>query len=81
MERLTPPLPGTPLPPNPPVTTIAEAIDRVFWHALGRAPSAAERRAAETALHNPAGGTRPSAQGLADLLWAVTMKPEFQLIY
>jgi mono/diheme cytochrome c family protein len=81
MERLTPPLPGTPLPPNPPVTTIAEAIDRVFWHALGRAPSAAERRAAENALASPGGGTRPSAQGLADLLWAVTMKPEFQLIY
>ena len=91
MDRLTPPLPGAPLPPNPPVTTIAEAIDRVFWHALGRAPSAAERRAAESALlvrrspgdggASPGGGTRPSARGLADLLWAVTMKPEFQLIY
>ncbi len=81
MERLNPPAPATPLPPNPVLTTVAGAIDRVFWHALGRAPSVAERRAAETALASPGGGTRPSAQGLADLLWAVTMKPEFQLIY
>jgi hypothetical protein len=81
MERLVPPSPGTPLPPDPPVTSAAQAIDRVFWYALGRASSSAERRAAEEALRNPAGGTRPSAQGLADLLWAVTMKPEFQFIY
>jgi hypothetical protein len=81
MERLVPPAPATPLPPGPVVTTIAEAIDRVFWHLLGRAPTAAERRAAEVALRDPSGGSRPSAQGLADLLWAVTMKPEFQLIY
>lgn len=81
MERLIPPAPGTPLPPRAVITTAAEAIDRVFWHLLGRAPTAAERRAASEALRDPAGGTRPSAQGLADLLWAVMMKPEFQLIY
>ena len=82
MENLNPPAPGTALPPPaPPVKTVAETIDRVFWSALGRAPSAAERRAAEQALRDPAGGTRPSPQGLADLLWAVTMKPEFQFIY
>jgi hypothetical protein len=79
MERLIPPAPGTPLPPGPTITTAAQAIDRVFWYALGRAPSAAERRAADTALRR--GAARPSAQGLADLLWAVTMKPEFQLLY
>jgi hypothetical protein len=81
MERLIPPAPETPLPQSAPLTTAAQVIDRVFWYALGRAPSAEERRAAEAALRNPAGGPRPSAQGLADLLWAVTMKPEFQLIY
>ena len=32
-------------------------------------------------VRDPSGGARPTAQGLADLLWAVTMKPEFQLIY
>ena len=81
MERLVPPAPEPPLPPGPTLTDAAQAIDRVFWHALGRAPSAAERRVAESALRDPARGSRPSPQGLADLLWAVTMKPEFQLVY
>jgi hypothetical protein len=80
MERLLPPAPGLPLPAPPPVRTIAEAIDRVFRHALGRPPSAPERRLAEAALQSGE-GTKPSAQGLADLLWAITMKPEFQFIY
>jgi hypothetical protein len=80
MDRLVPPAPGTPLPPGPTLTTAAQAIDRVFWYALGRASSAEERRVAEDALRNRA-ATRPSAEGLADLLWAVTMKPEFQFIY
>jgi len=56
-------------------------VERGFWYLLGRAPSVVERRAAESALRGPAGGSRPSAQGLADLLWAITMKPEFQLIF
>jgi mono/diheme cytochrome c family protein len=81
MDRLIPPAPDLPLPAGPVVTTAADAIDRVFHHALGRAPSAAERQAAEAALRDPSRGTRPSPEGLADLLWAVAMKPEFQLIY
>jgi mono/diheme cytochrome c family protein len=81
MERLVPPAPEPPMPPGPTATDAAQTVDRVFWHALGRAPSAAERRVAETALRDPARGSRPSPQGLADLLWAVTMKPEFQLLY
>ncbi len=81
MERLVPPAPAPPLPPGPALSTVSETVERVFRHALGRAPSAAERTAAEAALRDPAGGDRPSPQGLADLLWAVTMKPEFQLIY
>jgi len=81
MERLLPPSPGTPLPPPAETHVAAEVIERVFRHALGRAPSDAERRAAEAALRDPNGSGRPSASGLADLLWAVTMKPEFQLIY
>ena len=80
MERLLPPAPGGPLPSGATVTTIPDAIDRVFRHALGRQPSAAERRLAEDVLRDPARGSRPSPEGLADLLWAVVMKPEFQLI-
>ncbi len=70
VERLVPPAPEPPLPPAPTVTDATRAIDRVFWHALGRAPSADERRLAESALHDPARGSRPAPQGLADLLWA-----------
>jgi hypothetical protein len=81
VERLVPPAPGPPLPAPSPVTDAGQAIDRVFWHALGRPPSAAERGVAADALRDPSRGSRPSPQGLADLLWAVTMKPEFQLIY
>ena len=66
---------------KPALKTVPQAVDRVFWYALGRAPSAAERQAAENALQDPAHPNRPSAEGLADLLWAVMMKPEFQLIY
>lgn len=81
MDRLTPPEAGAPLPPPPVLETTAAAIDRVFRHALGRAPSPAERRLAEQALSDPMRGGRPSPEGLADLLWAILMKPEFQLIY
>jgi hypothetical protein len=81
LERLVPAKPGAPLPSAPPLTTVTEVVDRAFWHALGRAPVAAERRAAAAALRDPARPGRLSAEGLADLLWALTMKPEFQLIY
>src|ERR1022692_277134 len=89
MERLTPVAPETALPAGPTLKTASEAVDRVFWYALGRAPSAAERRVAESALldrahhlaRHLAQPSRPSIEGLADLLWAVLMKPEFQLIY
>jgi Protein of unknown function (DUF1549)/Protein of unknown function (DUF1553)/Planctomycete cytochrome C len=75
MERLIPPAPGMPLPAPPTVTTIDAAVEWVFRYALGRAPGDAERGAARKAL-----GASP-ADGLADLLWAITMKPEFQFIY
>ena len=81
MDRLVPPAPGTPLPPPPELTAISEVIDRVFWHAFGRKPSREERRIAENALKDPARPGRPSSEGLADLLWAVMMKSEFQFIY
>jgi mono/diheme cytochrome c family protein len=81
MERLLPPSPGPPLPAPAELHAIGDVIERVFRHALGRLPSDAERAAAQAALRDPRGTERPFAPGLADLLWAITMKPEFQLIY
>jgi Protein of unknown function (DUF1549)/Protein of unknown function (DUF1553)/Planctomycete cytochrome C len=81
LDRLLPPAPQPPLPSGPTLTTAADAVDRAFMHALGRAPSPAERRIAVAAVSDPVRGGRPSAEGLADLLWALLMKPEFQLIY
>jgi hypothetical protein len=80
-ERLIPPAPGTPLPARAPVTTTGEVVDRVFWSALSRGPSGDERRIAEAALRDPKRPGQASVDGLADLLWAILMKPEFQLIY
>ena len=80
MDRLVPPLPGTPLPAEPALKMIPETVDYVYWYALGRAPSAAERQIAEAAVNDPAHPRKPSADGLADLLWAILMTPEFQFI-
>jgi hypothetical protein len=81
MERLLPPSPGTPLAAPPEVDATDAVIDRVFRHALGRAPLDSERSAAAAALGADRNVAHPSASGLADLLWAILMKPEFQLIY
>jgi hypothetical protein len=81
LDRLVPPTPGTPLPPGPRLTTATQVVDRVYWYALGRAPSAGERTIALEALADSTRRGRISAEGLADLLWAVMMTPEFQLIF
>ncbi len=81
LERLTPITSETPLPAPPALTTSRDVVERVFRYALGRAPSGAERDAAQSALFSAAHPDQVSAEGLADLLWAVLMKPEFQLIY
>jgi mono/diheme cytochrome c family protein len=80
MDRLVPPNPGTPLPSEPTLKTIPQAVDYVYWYTLGRAPSPAERQIAEAALRDPHEPGHPSADGLADLLWSIIMTPEFQLI-
>ncbi len=51
-------------------------IDAIFMTALARLPVAAEREVALSVIGSP-----PNREGLADLLWAVLMLPEFQLIY
>ena len=81
MERLTPVEPGSPVAAPPELKTSKDVVERVFRYALGRAPSAKELDTSESALFDAAHPGQVSAEGLADLLWAVMMKPEFQLIY
>jgi hypothetical protein len=48
----------------------------VFERGLGRKPNAVELRMSEELVGNPS-----KQDGVEDLLWAMTMLPEFQLIY
>jgi hypothetical protein len=58
-----------------PRATADERVEDIYRRALCRKPTADELAAARDILGSP--GT---AEGLADLLWAVVMLPEFQLI-
>jgi hypothetical protein len=58
-----------------PKATAEELAEQVFLRALGRKPTADELAAAMGLM-----GEKPTANGLADLLWAVVMLPEFQLV-
>ena len=58
-----------------PGATADELAADVYQRALCRAPTSAELLAARELV-----GTPVSADGVADLLWAVFMLPEFQLI-
>jgi len=80
-DRLLPPGESVPLPSAAPPTDARALVDRVFWQALGRVPSDAERTVASKAVADRGRPGRLSPDGVADLLWAVLMKPEFQLIY
>ena len=51
-------------------------VERLYRQSLGRKPTAAEQSLAEQLV-----GTPPTCEGIEDLLWALTMLPEFQLIY
>jgi mono/diheme cytochrome c family protein len=81
MRRLLSPFPGVPLPGPATVSSPRDVVDHVFWSALGRAPSAAERQVAEAAIANAAAPGQVAPDAVADFLWAILMKPEFQLIY
>jgi len=50
-------------------------VASLYRHALSRPPTAAEQAAAEQLVGAPA-----NSEGVQDLLWALTMLPEFQLI-
>lgn len=58
-----------------PKATPDELADWVFVRALSRKPVGAERDAAKRLL-----GDKPTTESVADLLWAVVMLPEFQLV-
>ncbi|MBI3849496.1 MAG: DUF1549 domain-containing protein [Verrucomicrobia bacterium] len=53
-----------------------ELIQQLYAQALGRKPTAPELELAQGLVGNP---VQPA--GVEDLLWALTMLPEFQLIY
>ena len=56
--------------------TSAEFVNTIYEKAFGRKPSLEEFRLATGLAGQPLG-----KEGVEDLLWAVTMLPEFQLIY
>ena len=58
-----------------PKLTPDELVDWVFVRALSRKANAAERETAKRLL-----GDKPTTESVADLLWAVVMLPEFQLV-
>jgi Protein of unknown function (DUF1549)/Protein of unknown function (DUF1553)/Planctomycete cytochrome C len=55
--------------------TSADTVKRLYLAALSRPPSAEELAAATEML-----GPQPAPEGIQDLLWALFMLPEFQLI-
>src|SRR5262249_12716221 len=58
-----------------PKATPDERIEEIYLRALCRRPTTQELATARELLGSPV-----TAEGLADLLWAVVMLPEFQLI-
>ena len=80
MARLIPTWHELPLPSPPVLQTASAVVDRLYRHALQRPPTVAERRVAEAAIADAARPRRVSPEAVADLLWAILMTPEFQLI-
>jgi hypothetical protein len=61
-----------------PALTREALIAQIYRRALGRAPTAAEAKACRELLGQDA---MPRPEAVQDLLWAIVMLPEFQLIY
>ncbi len=53
----------------------AGLVDQVYREALGRTPSREEAKVANELLGQPT-----NQQSIEDLLWIITMLPDFQLI-
>jgi hypothetical protein len=56
--------------------TSQQLVNLLYHRAFGRLPSADEKELALNLVSQP-----PRKEGVEDLLWAMTMLPEFQLIY
>ncbi|MEX0939473.1 MAG: PSD1 and planctomycete cytochrome C domain-containing protein [Pirellulales bacterium] len=54
----------------------AKLVERLYWHGLSRRPTDQEREIAIQLV----GGAQPMVAGVEDLLWAIVMLPEFQII-
>ena len=78
-ERLVQVDEKTPVPAIHGPFTADSLISAVFQYMLDRPPSLEERKCAAAAL-TARGSRQIPADGLADLLWAIAMQPEFQLI-
>ena len=78
-DRLVPPVPGVPLPAPPRQASADALVERLFLHALGRPPAPVERQTAVRTISDRDGLL--SAEGVADLLWALLVTPEFRLVY
>lgn len=80
MDELEPVTGTTPAPLPPSIHTSQQVVDRLFRHALGRLPTAAERKIAIAAVDDPKNPGKPCPTGVADLLWSLAMSPEFQFV-
>ncbi len=56
--------------------TADKLVEELYKKSLGRAPLPKEIAAAEKIV-----GRNPTEEGIQDLVWAITLHPEFQLIY
>jgi hypothetical protein len=56
--------------------TSSQLVSELYGKALGRKPTPSEQKLAEQTVGNPV-----QKEGVEDLLWAMIMLPEFQLIY
>ena len=57
-------------------STSDDLLERLYRRAFARSPTAAEKALGQNLLGQP-----PQREGVEDLLWAMVMLPEFQLIY
>lgn len=55
--------------------TSDQLVTQLYWKALGRAPQPKELAVAEKIV-----GKNPNIDGIQDLVWAISLHPEFQLI-